>query len=283
MPTIRYAVRASQGARSYQEDAAAAWPGTGGGPDAPPGTLRGPQPSPQLSPLAPKGSPPAGIALAAVLADGMGGHAAGDVASAMICGIFLQRLAAVPSLAPDAVPDALAQCLSAANAAIRAKVDANPGLSGMGATCVGLVVGPAGLDWISIGDSPLFIFRRGTLLRLNADHSLAPMLDQLVAEGKMTADQARADPRRHQLRAAVTGDDLDLIDGSDQPLQLEAGDIVLLASDGVLTLDDEDIRRLLAAYRDDGAGAIADALIRAVDAAGAVHQDNTTVVVVAVR
>ena len=280
MLTIRYAVRASQGARSYQEDAAAVWPGVGAEPDMPP------------SPLAPRGVPPDGIVLAAVLADGMGGHAAGDVASNTICGIFLQRLGAEPAPVPDSMQARLARSLDAANAAIGATVEANPGLRGMGATCVGLVAHAAnldttgldtiGLDWISVGDSPLYIFRRGTLLRLNADHSLAPELDRLVAEGRMSAAQALADPRRHQLRAAVTGDDLDLIDAPDELLQLEAGDAIVLASDGLLTLDDEDIRRLIGAYRDDGAGAIADALIRAVDAAGAVHQDNTTVVVLVV-
>ena len=256
MLMFRHASRASQGARSYQEDAAAVWPGDG--------------------PLTPRLAPPGDFGLAAVLADGMGGHAAGDVASNTICGIFLQLFAAASGPALDK----LAASLTAANDAIRAKVTANPGLRGMGATCVGMVLGAAGLEWISVGDSPLYIFRRGTLVRLNADHSLAPLLDQMVADGLMSADAARADPRRHQLRAAITGDDLDLIDISDTPLALEVGDVVVLASDGLLTLDDEDIRLLLGAHRGDSPDAIADALLHAVDSAGAVHQDNTTVVVV---
>lgn len=258
MPTFRHASRAIQGARSYQEDAAAVWPGDG--------------------PLAPRSTPPVDFGLAAVLADGMGGHAAGDVASNTICGMFLQSFAA----ATGPVPDKLAASLTAANDAIRAKVIANPGLRGMGATCVGMMLGATGLEWISVGDSPLYIFRRGTLARLNADHSMAPLLDLMVADGLMSADAARADPRRHQLRAAVTGDDLDLIDISEAPLPLEVGDVVLLASDGLLTLDDDDIRRLLGAHRGDGPEEIAEAFLHAVEAAGAVYQDNTTVVVVLV-
>lgn len=206
----------------------------------------------------------------------MGGHAAGDVASTTICGMFLQQFAADA----DANSGRLAASLSAANDAIRAQVAANSGLRGMGATCVGIVFGPVGLEWISVGDSPLYIFRRQTLVRLNADHSLAPVLDQMVADGLMRAEAARNDPRRHQLRAAVTGDDLDLIDRSETPLPLELGDVVLLASDGLLTLDEEAIRLVLAAHRGESADAIADALLRAVDAAGTMHQDNTTVVVV---
>ncbi len=258
MLEVQFASRASQGARNYQEDAAAVWPGPGQ--------------------LVPKGQPPAGTALVAVLADGMGGHAAGDVASTTICGIFLQNFA----LAEGGNPEKLSACLTAANNAIQAHVDANPGLSGMGATCVGLVVGETGLDWISVGDSPLYLHRRGKLKRLNADHSLAPALDQLVADGKMDADKARNDPRRHYLRSAVTGEDLDLIDVSDMPLPLQAGDTIVLASDGLLTLEDDDIGRLIKAYTGDGATALAEALLRGVEAEGVPHQDNTTVIVLVV-
>lgn len=259
MLDYRHATRASQGARSYQEDACAVWPGP--------------------SPLAPRGALPPEMALVAVLADGMGGHAAGDVASNIICGIFLQQFGVS---AGGAAQMKLAASLAAANAAIGAKVAANPGLSGMGATCVGIAFSAVGLEWISVGDSPLYIYRGGNILRLNADHSLSPMIDQLVAEGKLTADEGEHDPRRHYLRSAVTGEDLELVDVSDLALPLESGDVVLLASDGLLTLEDDDIRRLIGAYRADGAEAIADALIRTVDGAGAVHQDNTTVVVVLV-
>ena len=152
----------------------------------------------------------------------------------------------------------------------------------MGATCVGLVVGEAGLDWISVGDSPLYIHRRGKLRRLNADHSLAPLLDQMVADGKMDAEKARNDTRRHYLRSAVTGEELDLIDVSERPLVLQSGDTVVLASDGLLTLEDDDIRRVIMAYSGDGAAALADALLRAVDTVGLPHQDNTTVIVLVV-
>ena len=233
---------------------------------------------PGPSPLAPRSALPPDTAVVAVLADGMGGHAAGDVASNIICGIFLQQF----GVSVGSAQAKLAASLAAANAAIGAKVAANPGLNGMGATCVGIAFSATGLEWISVGDSPLYIYRGGSILRLNADHSLSPMIDQLVAEGKLTAEQGDQDPRRHYLRSAVTGEDLDLVDVSDLALPLESGDVILLASDGLLTLEDDDIRRLIGAYRDDGPDALAEALIRTVDGAGAVHQDNTTVVVVMV-
>jgi protein phosphatase len=96
----------------------------------------------------------------------------------------------------------------------------------------------------------------------------------------MTLEQAKADPRRHMLRSAVTGEDLDLVDVSSRPLVLEPGDYVILASDGLQTLETTEIERVVAAYADDGADAVASALIRAVEAIRDPHQDNTTVIAV---
>jgi protein phosphatase len=256
-----HASRQSQGARSYQEDAAAVWPGSG----------------PLISLLPP--APPAGTVLLAVLADGMGGHVGGSLASSTVCGVFLEAY----GRGEDAIAGRLARGLDAANAAILRKVTAEPHMHGMGSTLVALAFAPEGAHFISVGDSPLYLFRRGELARLNEDHSLAPLIDKLVEAGKMTAEEAENDPRRHYLRSAVTGEELDLIDASEKPLALEAGDIVLLASDGLLTLPDDDIRRVLAAFKDESPGEIADALLRQVDLAGAMMQDNTTVIVVRAR
>ena len=261
MLTFRYASRASQGARHYQEDSEAVWPGP--------------------SPLAPSfsGAPPPHVAMVAVLADGMGGHAAGDVASSTICKVFLEHFLGGTGTAVSR----LAPALEAANEAIRAKGVANPSLGGMGATCVGLVVGDQGASWISVGDSPLWRFRDGQLERLNEDHSLAPLLDQLVASGEMNAEEAASDPRRHYLRSAVTGEDLDLVDTSADPLALSASDIILLASDGVLTLADDEILQIIANDQNSPPEVIADALIGATLAVGDPFQDNITVVVVKVE
>ncbi len=260
MLEFKHASSASQGGRAYQEDAAAVWPGVGV--------------------LVPAGNaqPPAGTSLVAVLADGMGGHAGGALASVTICGIFLQYFAG----AAGSGPARLSPALNAANDAIRAKVSANPSLSGMGATLVGTAIGSGGLSWISVGDSPMYLFRNGDLVQLNEDHSLAPVIDKLVEQGKLSVDQARADPRRHYLRSAVTGEDLELIDAPERPLQLVGGDIVVISSDGIHTLEPDDIRRVIASYKGDGPAAIADALVRNVDNAGAPHQDNTTVIVITV-
>jgi protein phosphatase len=102
----------------------------------------------------------------------------------------------------------------------------------------------------------------------------------MVAEGKLTEVEARRDPRRHMLRSAVTGDEIDLLDVSQRPLELEAGDYVVLASDGIATLDQNEIARVIRGYAGDGAAAVAKALIRAVEQMREPYQDNATVLVV---
>jgi PPM family protein phosphatase len=255
------AVAATRGARDYQEDNAAFWPG-------------GDDPFAALTSFA----APADGGGIAVLADGMGGHTGGALASRIACEHFLFE--AVSQEAP--VRERLLAGLEAANAAIAAKVEESPTLSGMGSTLVGVSFNADGVAWVSVGDSPLYFFRRGEVAVLNEDHSLAPELDRLVSEGKLTADEARRDTRRHMLRSAVTGDEIDMIDLPNAPVRLEAGDFVVLASDGIATLETPEIARIIQGYANDGARAVAKALIRAIDAVREPHQDNATVLVVQV-
>lgn len=258
MMRLDTACRAIVGARSRQEDNAALWPG-----DAT-FELGADWPQPQDG------------ALLGVLADGMGGHVSGHVASETVCELFVRAFA-------DASGDArekLQRGLATANAGISKIVGENPALAGMGSTAVGFVIAEDALQWVSVGDSPMYLVRNGEIAMLNEDHSLAPALDQLVAEGKMSEAAAKLDPRRHMLRSAVTGDELDLIDVSDKPLPLVAGDIIVAASDGVLTLEPDDIGRFVAGYADAPAAQIAEALIREVENQRAPGQDNTTVIIV---
>jgi protein phosphatase len=239
---LAYAIRADQGARNYQEDAAVVRPHAGG--------------------------------LAAVLADGMGGHAGGAVASEVASTHFLDAFAA----AAGDESSRLDEALDLANAALADRAAGRPELRGMGCTLIGASFGPASLDWISVGDSPLYLVRGGGILRLNEDHSLAPEIDRLVALGRMSEDVARIDPRRHVLRSALMGGEIELVDRSQTALALQPGDVVILASDGIHSIPEAEIAHLaVAAATPDAA---AEALIAAVGAADDPHQDNTTVVVV---
>ena len=147
----------------------------------------------------------------------------------------------------------------------------------MGSTVVAAVISPHGLDWISVGDSPLWLFREGKLRRLNADHSMAPVLADLVAVGRMTEEAAATDSQRHALRSAVMGDDIHLVDVSSQPVPVRPSDRVVLASDGLMTLADDQIAGILQERQEAPLAEVIAALIQAVEEAGHPHQDNTTI------
>ncbi len=259
MHSFTAALAAIQGSRHHQEDAAALWPG------------------PATTGAHLEREPEDGM-LVAVLADGMGGHAGGAKASRTVCANFLGAFA--KAAAP--VRERLRTGMTAANHAVGQEAEADHSLNGMGSTLVGAAFGSDGLEWVSVGDSPLYLWRRGEIALLNEDHSLAPLLDELAREGRITPEQARTDSRRHMLRSAVTGDEIELVDLAKHPLELFGGDHIVLASDGIHTLDPTEIARIVAAYAQDGPKAIAAALVRSVDNIRDPHQDNCTVVVVRV-
>ena len=218
-----------QGARPYQEDSWAIKPLPDGG-------------------------------MLAVVADGMGGHAGGAVASKLAVEAFL-----------EAVVDrgqSLAAGLAAANEAVRIGALAKPGLAGMGTTLVGAIVRGDEVNWISVGDSPFFLADGWQILRLNADHSMAPEIEALVARGLLTPADAERHPTRHTLREAVMGEPLSLIDEGARPLA--AGDRLVLCSDGVLSLPESELKTQ--ALRP------ATEIVDAVLAKRRPQQDNVTVV-----
>ena len=195
----------------------------------------------------------------AVLADGMGGHVGGATASRLAVGGFVMAIER---------GDSLAEALDAANRAIGTAVTRDPALESMGSTLVGVVVSATEVRWISVGDSPFFLLSHGRLERLNADHSMVPQIDALVARGIISAEEAAQHPGRNTLREAVMGQPLSLIDEGRRALA--PGDRLLVCSDGVLTLDEAGIVR--------EANRPVRNLIDAVLAVGAPRQDNVTVI-----
>ena len=211
-----------------------------------------------------------------VAADGMGGHAGGDVAAATVNQAFEEGFTQAGRSQDATVEARLEAGLMAANEAVRVKQQSAFSLSDMGATLVAaLVIGPV-LYWVSVGDSLLWLFREGELLRLNEDHSMRPLLLELAEAGELSEEEVLNHPAAHQLRSVVHGRDLPLVDMAAEGYPLEAGDVVLLASDGIETLSVDALTKTLQAHADD-AGVLTQALLDSVDAAGAPRQDNTTV------
>lgn len=161
--------------------------------------------------------------------------------------------------------------VEAANVAVRAKQQSDAALAEMGSTLVAALVPGQRLYWASVGDSGLWLFRAGQLRRLNEDHSMRPLLFDLVELGRMTREEALADPRAHHLRSAITGRDLPPVEIAADGYRLKADDVVLLASDGLEVLSEARISGLNAQRGNDARG-LARALLDAVDEASG--QDN---------
>ncbi len=210
-------------------------------------------------------------ALLTILADGMGGAAGGAVASRAVVEVFAREFPAARGTADTR----FRTCLNAATAGLRAREIADPRLSGMGTTVVAALYDGRSLDWLSVGDSPMWLYAARALERLNADHSMAPFLERLVQAGELSPEAARMDRRRHMLRSVVTGSPPDLVDCGSRDCRLQPGDFLLIASDGIETLAEAEIARELGAA-DGSADAAAGALDRAVRAAAGPGQDNVT-------
>lgn len=210
-----------------------------------------------------------------LLADGMGGHAGGEVASDLALKTFSHHFTRVADAPRPA--DRLKQALEAANDALRAALARDPTLRGMGCTLVAAIKLPDRLVWVSVGDSAIYLLRRGMLKRINADHSVFGELMALVEAGRLTRAEAAAHPQRHVLKSAVTGNPLTLVDVN--ALALEAGDVILLASDGLDSLAEAEVVETVNERMRLGARAVAEGLLAAVERKAVVSQDNTSVIV----
>ena len=214
--------------------------------------------------------------LLAVVADGLGGHPSGERASELALETFIEEFHA----GAKCLHERLLRGATAANEAIARALDPARGLHGMGTTLVAVAVTRDGVEWISIGDSPLYLWRNGKLRRLNADHSFRPLLRDLIESGKLTEEKAAKHPHRNLLRSALTGDPIELIDSPDAPLALQNGDRILAATDGVQTLTDDEIARIVSSTREVSAAGTVSGILRAVLCAGKPKQDNTTVAII---
>ena len=210
---------------------------------------------------------------AIVVADGMGGHAAGNVASGLAVREFMDAYGVEgrPS-------DRLRAALDSANQALGEAVAENPALQGMGTTLVAAAVTSNGLEWISVGDSALLLYRGGRLKRLNRDHSMRPVIAALREIDPDAADGMSP----QQLRSALVGSDIALVDASSMPELLMPGDVVLAATDGIDALDDAEAAANIADHCADGPEVIRDALLAAVANRCAPTQDNATIAVIEV-
>lgn len=203
----------------------------------------------------------------AVLADGMGGMMNGRRAAMVGVDTFLENYCSSMENG-STVYKAMHDALLKANEAVFS-------YPGSGATLVSAVVKENELHWISVGDSHLYLFRKGLLRLLNTDHIYAKELDTLYRHGEITLEEATNHPEREALTSYLGMPELTLVDCSSRPLPMRMGDVILLCSDGLYrTLTTNEIADVLNKTLDNAA----DRLVEAALSKSVPGQDNLTAV-----
>ena len=208
----------------------------------------------------------AGPRLLAV-ADGMGGMAAGDVASNVVIAAMVPLDEDVPG---DAMVDALRSAVETANQQLRDAVDANPALEGMGTTLTAMLFSGSKFGMVHVGDSRAYLLRDGEFVQVTKDDTYVQML---VDEGRITAEEASSHPQRSLLTRALDGRD---IDPEYSVRQAVPGDRYLICSDGLSgVVSAETIAQTLRDYTDPGQ--CVDRLVQLALRSGG--PDNVTVII----
>lgn len=209
-----------------------------------------------------------------VVADGMGGHAAGEVASGLAVRCATEGLAVFPPASLEEARDRLREAIADANQVILIEGQADPDRSGMGTTTTALLLSPDGWWMVGhVGDSRAYLVRDGVPSQITEDHTY---VQELVNQGRISDEEARLHPRSSLLtRALGTGAQvsIDMFEG-----ELRAGDRFVLASDGLMSMLPEDVIRELISDSECAADELVTRLIDAANEAGG--HDNVTVLVV---
>lgn len=199
------------------------------------------------------------------VADGMGGHLAGDVASRIAVQTISENTGD-----GETGPQELERAVKDANAAIYAKASSDPSLHGMGTTCTLVFVADSEIHIAHVGDSRAYLFRDGEISLITEDHTL---VGRMVKEGRLQPEEAERHPQRSIITRALGVDaeiDVDLL-----AIPIKDGDRVLLCSDGLTSMIKADAIQDVLARNEDPQAAV-DELIDAANAAGG--EDNITAV-----
>lgn len=209
-----------------------------------------------------------------VVADGMGGHAAGEVASEMAVQIVARHLLTLASTQDDGAADLVSKSLQEANRAIYERMLSETDKQGMGTTASVMVLSDSGYLIGQIGDSRVYLLRDGALIQITKDHSY---VQEQVDAGLLTPEQARYHPYSNVITRCVGASDeveADIYTG-----HARVGDVFLLCSDGLTGMvDDRRLQQLLLARS--GPGRIVDSLIAEANGRGGL--DNITAIVIQV-
>ena len=208
--------------------------------------------------------------LIAVVCDGMGGAEGGQIASSVAVETFMKEMRAL--MTAEQLRELASFCVAKANTAVYQRALQDPAYQGMGTTLVSAVAEEKYAIVCNIGDSRAYLIRGGEITRITHDHSV---VQTLVENGNITAEEARTHPNRNLITRALGPDENTLCDAFE--VSFTKGDKILLCTDGlVVTATDDEICRAVCAGK--SAEESLDDLIALAKAQGA--PDNVTAVLI---
>ena len=223
-----------------------------------------------------------------IVADGMGGHAAGEVAAKITVETIGEFIAATRQKEEATWPfkynhelhfnsNRLAVAIEKANERVMSAVAAQPWLKGMGTTVVAGLLNEKILSLAHVGDSRAYLYREGELTLLTDDHS---WVQEQVSAGILTEEEAKTHPLKNVVTRALGGGPS--VSPDLREMEFSRGDAFLFCSDGLTTmLSDEEIRDSVSAAHDQEPQALCEALVELANQKGGV--DNITVVFVRIK
>ena len=212
--------------------------------------------------------------LIAVVCDGMGGAEGGQIASSLAVETFMKEIRALlrADMTAGQLRELASFCVAKANTAVYQRALQDPAYQGMGTTLVSAVAGERDAVICNVGDSRAYLIHNGEMMRITHDHSV---VQTLVENGDITAEEARTHPNRNLITRALGPDETTLCDAFD--VSFAHGDKILLCTDGlVVTATDEEICHIVCA--DKRTEEKLDDLIALAKAQGA--PDNVTAVLI---
>ncbi|MBZ5705207.1 MAG: Stp1/IreP family PP2C-type Ser/Thr phosphatase [Acidobacteriia bacterium] len=176
----------------------------------------------------------------AIIADGMGGYEGGQEASRLAVETIEEVYAGTPDSEPQAL---LVSAFLSAHQRIQELASERAALHGMGTTCTAIALLGNQLYYAHVGDSRLYLVRNGSISRLTHDHSY---VSRLVEHGVISSEEAESHPQRHILTAALGAGSEIAPETPEQPVALDAGDVLVLCTDGLWgVVHDDEIRSVV--------------------------------------
>ncbi len=219
-----------------------------------------------------------------VICDGMGGHSGGKLASSLAVDLLLRKYA--QSYPSPSIPDSLRDAIEQANLKISKLCDDDGRPLKAGSTAVVCQIRGNRLYWISVGDSRMYIMREDELVQATDDHIYQKLVDEELASGTITEEEHKEKSSSGEVLISFLGvGNLTRIDISEAPFELRSGDKIIMMSDGLYKLiNDEEIKRILCNFNniEDGIKALELKAQKAARATG-VNRDNMTVAVIKVK